>query len=270
MADSTPSDFRQGGAQEYYKPPPKRIVICCDGTWQSSVTNVTNVPSNVTRIARYLTKTDKDEHGQEWQQLVYYDAGIGTGVSGVEAALQGGTGSGFVGNVIEAYNFITLNYNAGDKIFCFGFSRGAYTARAVAGLVTDIGIIGRRDMQDFPELYRLYQDHTDSHTFRKSKAWREWCSGKLAPESKRKDLPYGWFKSPFAWERRPHVAAPESTRWIEAIGVFDTVGSLGIPDIEGVTGYLVTWAGKKVPVEHFGFHNVALSPCKCTQVMWNP
>ena len=57
------------------------------------------------------------------------------------------TGSGFVGNVIEAYNFIVLNYNPGDQIFCFGFSRGAYTARAVAWLVTDIGIVKPRDMQ---------------------------------------------------------------------------------------------------------------------------
>lgn len=138
----------QSGFQDTtLKPSPKRIVICCDGTWQSSVTNVDNVPSNITRIARYLLKVGKDTKGEQWQQLVYYDAGIGTGASSVEAAREGMTGSGFVGNVIEAYNFIALNYNPGDQIFCFGFSRGAYTARAVAGLVTDIGIVKPRDMQ---------------------------------------------------------------------------------------------------------------------------
>jgi uncharacterized protein (DUF2235 family) len=126
---------------EYIPPASKRIIVCCDGTWQSSVTNTANIPSNVTRIARYLNKTGKDDQGREWQQVVYYDAGIGTGVSAIEAKRQGGTGAGFVGNVIEAYNFIVLNYNEGDKIYCFGFSRGAYTARAVAGLVTDIGIV---------------------------------------------------------------------------------------------------------------------------------
>jgi len=263
MADFD-SDPRQGGFEDNtLTPAPKRIIICCDGTWQSSVTNQTNIPSNVTRIARYLTKIGKDDQGKVWQQLVYYDAGIGTGVSTVEAKRQGGTGSGFVGNVIEAYNFIVLNYNPGDQIFCFGFSRGAYTARSVAGLVTDIGIIRPRDMQDFPKLYSLYQAHTDSHHFRKSQPWREWVEGKRLFDPNQKNLPLGWRQSPYQWEKRPHGSAPESTRWIEAIGVFDTVGSLGIPELEGIVGKLANYAGYYIPKEVAGFHNVALSPCKC-------
>lgn len=94
------------------------------------------------------------------------------------ATRQSGAGSGFVGNVIEAYNFVVLTYNAGDQIFCIGFSRGAYTARAVAGLVTDIGVTKLRDMQDFPDPYSLYQDNKESHAFRKSEAWHEWVEGK--------------------------------------------------------------------------------------------
>lgn len=246
---------------------PKRIILCCDGTWQSSVSNVTNVPSNVTRIARYLARGGRDKDGKEWEQAVFYDAGIGTGVSDLEAKREGGTGSGFVGNVIEAYNFIVLNYNLGDQIFCVGFSRGAYTARAVAGLVTDIGVIHPRDMQDFPELYRLYQAHDDSHMFRKSKAWREWIEGKPLFDPSQKNVPEEWKQSPFAWEKRPHVSAPESSRWVEAVAVFDTVGSLGVPKVVGWKGYLVnplvSLAQKLgVPVEKAGFHNVGLSPCK--------
>lgn len=246
---------------------PKRIVLCCDGTWQSSVSNVTNVPSNVTRLARYLAKAGRDNDGKEWEQTVFYDAGIGTGVSDLEAKREGGTGSGFVGNVIEAYNFIVLNYNLGDQIFCIGFSRGAYTARAVAGLVTDIGVIQPRDMQDFPELYRLYQAHEDSHMFRKSQVWREWIEGKPLFDPAQKDVPDAWKESPFAWEKRPHASAPESSRWVEAVAVFDTVGSLGVPKVVGVKGFFVnpllglaTKLG--VPVEKAGFHNVGLSPCK--------
>jgi hypothetical protein len=266
MADFD-SDIRQGGFEDMtIKPAPKRIIICCDGTWQSSVSNTTNVPSNITRLARYLTRTGKDKDGQQWEQLVYYDAGIGTGVSDLEAKRQGGTGSGFVGNVIEAYNFIVLNYNLGDQVFCFGFSRGAYTARSVAGLVTDIGIVRPRDMQDFPELYRLYQAHTDSHNFRKSKAWREWVEGKRLFDPAQRNVPVEWRRSPYAWEKRPHGAAPESTRWVEAVGVFDTVGSLGIPEIGGIAGMFAYFAGKFIPVEDFGFHNVALSPCKSSCV----
>ncbi|KAK0736192.1 hypothetical protein B0T21DRAFT_366462 [Apiosordaria backusii] len=258
------SDFRQSGFKDTsLKPARKRIIICCDGTWQSSVTNTINVPSNITRLARYLSKVGRDEEepGKEWQQVVYYDAGIGTAVGVLESARQGNTGSGFVGNVIEAYNFIVNNYNLGDQIFCFGFSRGAYTARAVAGLVTDIGIIQPRDMQDFAELYNVYQAHSDNVLFRKSKAWREWVEGKRLFDPKQKDIPQGWKQAPSAWEKRPHGAPPEATRWVEAIGVFDTVGCLGIPEFEGYLmrglAWLISWA---VTVEKFGFHNVTLSP----------
>jgi len=240
---------------------PKRIIICCDGTWQSSVTNNVNVPSNVTRIARLLSRTGHDSSNKEWQQLVYYDAGIGTGVFDIEAKVQGGTGSGFIGNVIEAYNFIVLNYNPGDQIFCIGFSRGAYTARAVAGLVTDLGIVKPRDMQDFPELYNLYQAHTDSHMFRQTKEWREWVYGKPLPKmTKKGDVPKEWKSMSARYEKRPHEAPAESTRWVEAVGVFDTVGSLGIPKAEGAAGLFLRFLGRLVPCEKFGFHNVALSP----------
>ncbi|KAK4197955.1 hypothetical protein QBC40DRAFT_308631 [Triangularia verruculosa] len=240
----TDSDFRQSGFKDTtLTPAPKRIIICCDGTWQSSVTNTTNIPSNITRIARYLAKVGRDgeQPMKEWQQVVYYDAGIGTAVGMLESARQGNTGSGFVGNVIEAYNFIVNNYNLGDQIFCLGFSRGAYTARAVAGLVTDIGVIQPRDMQDFAELYNVYQAHSDNILFRKSKAWREWVEGKRHFDPNQKGLPKGWKQAPSAWEKRPHGAPPETTRWVEAVAVFDTVGSL-------------------VTVEKFGFHNVTLSP----------
>ncbi|KAI1326916.1 hypothetical protein F5Y16DRAFT_421482 [Xylariaceae sp. FL0255] len=253
--------FRQGGFKDTSLiPSRKRIIICCDGTWQSSVTNKLNVPSNVTRLTRYISKIGRDKENKEWQQLVYYDAGIGTGVHDIEAKRQGLTGSGFVGNVIEAYNFIVLNYNPGDQIFCFGFSRGAYTARAVAGLVTDIGIIQPRDMQDFPRLYEMYQNHTDGHTFRKSKNWREWVEGVHLFDPKQKNVPEEWRQSPYQWSKRPHGEAPESSRWVQAVGVFDTVGSLGVPKVEGWFSWGINLIGKQVPAETFGFHNVALSP----------
>lgn len=253
--------IRSGGFRdESLVPAPKRIIVCCDGTWQSSTTNQTNIPSNITLLTRYISKVGV-EGGKQWQQIVYYDAGIGTGVSAAEAALQGATGSGFVGNVIEAYNFIVLNYNPGDQIFCFGFSRGAYTARAVAGLVTDIGVVQPRDMQDFPELYRTYQDHKESHTFRKSPEWREWVEGVRLFDPTQKHVPDIWKQSPYQWEKPPHGAAPESSRWVQAVGVFDTVGALGVPETEGFGSSLINFLGKKIPAEKFGFHNVTLSPC---------
>ncbi|KXJ86061.1 hypothetical protein Micbo1qcDRAFT_219905 [Microdochium bolleyi] len=238
----------------------KRLIICCDGTWQSSVTIKKNVPSNVTRLARSIARegVDKDDADTVWEQVVYYDAGIGTGeISKSEQNRQGGIGSGFVSNVIEAYNFLVLNWREGDKVYCFGFSRGAYTARAVAGLVNDIGIISPRDMQDFPELFSAYSAYTgkDPHGFRRTRAYRDWQAGvrsatRKDPETKLQ-----------LWDRIPHALVPENSRVVEVVGVFDTVGSLGVPDspffsVDAALTVVNAWWGGEKP----GFHNVNLSP----------
>ncbi|KAM0345224.1 hypothetical protein ACHAPU_006622 [Fusarium lateritium] len=234
---------------------PKRIIICCDGTWQSSVSGLKNIPSNVTRLARSIARSGKDKDGKVWQQVVYYDAGIGTGDLGqAEANRQGGTGIGFVGNVIEAYNFIVLNYNVGDEVFCFGFSRGAYTARAVAGLVTDIGIVCPRDLQDFPDLYALYQKNPDGLKFRKSQAYLDWVNG--VPSKKQA---IGGSQIQSQWDSPPHHDAPEESRIIKVVGVFDTVGSLGIPDLPW-TRFNLKFLEKAVGITEPGFHNIHLSP----------
>jgi len=241
---------------------PKRLIVCCDGTWQSSVTGLKNIPSNVTRLARSIARSGRDEDNKIWQQVVYYDAGIGTGdLSTAEKDRQGGFGIGFVGNVIEAYNFLVLNYALGDEIFCFGFSRGAYTARAVAGLVNDIGIISPRDMQDFPDLYALYQQNADSQGFRKSAAYREWVNGVLAKEQPPK-VEGGFQPQPeYEYSKPYHRPAPEASRVVKVVGVFDTVGSLGIPDMTW-TRYNLKFMESVVGIPKVGFHNVALSPCK--------
>ncbi|ETS83897.1 hypothetical protein PFICI_05773 [Pestalotiopsis fici W106-1] len=233
---------------------PKRLVVCCDGTWQSSVSGLKNIPSNVTRLARSIADHGMDANGRVCEQIVYYDSGIGTGeLSKGEKDRQGGFGIGFVGNVIEAYNFIVLNYQPGDQIFCFGFSRGAYTARAVAGLINDVGVISPRALQDFPELYALYQKHEDAFTFRKSTAYREWAYGVLSAEQPRGD------QEPARYDKPPHGDAPESSRVVEVVGVFDTVGSLGIPDMMW-TKWNLKFLEKVVGIPQVGFHNVALSP----------
>lgn len=237
----------------------KRLIVCCDGTWQSSVTGQKNVPSNVTRLARAFAREGLDADNQLWKQVVYYDAGIGTGeITKSERDRQGGFGHGFVGNVIEAYNFLATNYELGDKVYCFGFSRGAYTARAVAGLVNDIGIISARDMQDFPELFKLYQKHGNDnpHGFRRTPQYREWQIGvrstSVVDETTQLKV----------WEKIPHAKVEESSRIVEVVGVFDTVGSLGVPKspfwtVHGAMRIMNAWWGGEEP----GFHNVHLSPC---------
>ncbi|KAF1946326.1 hypothetical protein EJ02DRAFT_249820 [Clathrospora elynae] len=247
------------------KPWGRRLVICCDGTWQSSVSINDNVSSNVTKLCRLIARIgqDKNDPSKKFHQIVYYDSGIGTGdISSTEAALQGGTGTGLAENVIEAYNFIVQNYESGDEIFCFGFSRGAYTARAVAGLVSDIGVMRPIDMQFFPALYRLYMTNDEGVEFRKTDAWRWFTKGKLSEkgeEMKKAGVDVDQIglgdleRMVEAWEIRPHgeLAISQDSRKVKVVGVWDTVGSLGVPDMVGFD-----FARSRTK---YGFHNVRLT-----------
>jgi uncharacterized protein (DUF2235 family) len=240
----------------------RRLVICCDGTWQSSVSSRENVPSNVTKLCRLISRIgiDRNNPGKKWHQIVYYDGGVGTGnLSDSERKRQGGTGAGLAENVIEAYNFIVMNYEPGDEIFCFGFSRGAYTARAVAGLVTDIGVIKPLDMQLFPQVYRAYQNNEEGLPFRETQAWKDFTEGKLSQkghELKKTNEEWGVKERAEGWEITPHIdlAASEESRKIKVIGVWDTVGSLGVPDVA-----IFDNANFRTK---YGFHNVKLNESK--------
>jgi uncharacterized protein (DUF2235 family) len=193
-------------------------------------------------------------------QLTLVDSGIGTGnLSMHERSRQGGTGAGLSENVIEAYNFIVMNYSAGDEIFCFGFSRGAYTARAVAGLVSDIGVIEPIDMQSFPEVYRAYRTNSRGALFSSHPVWVEFVKGKLSKKGQEM-LRHGqqigrtnMKAHAEAWEVPPHgeLAIIPDSRKVKVVGVWDTVGSLGIPDMAGLD-----FAAKRT---QYGFHNVKLT-----------
>lgn len=244
----------------------RRLVICCDGTWQSSVSSKDNVPSDVTKLCRVIARIGKDKKdpNKRWHQLVYYDSGIGTGaLSGSETKRQGGTGAGLSENVIEAYNFIVLNYEPGDQIFCFGFSRGAYTARAVAGLVTDIGVIRPIDMQVFPSIYRAYMTNDEMLPFRETQAWKDFVNGKLSSKGEEllKDGPIKSLRDRVqAYEINPHkgLIAAEDSRKVKVVGVWDTVGSLGVPD--------VAWFDLERFRSKYGFHNVRLNKSKDSRI----
>jgi uncharacterized protein (DUF2235 family) len=248
----------------------RRLIVCCDGTWQSSVTEKENIPSNVTKLARLIKRIGQDKDGKMWHQVVYYDGGVGTGnLSKTEGIRQGGTGAGLAENIIEAYNFIVLNWQSGDEIFCFGFSRGAYTARAVAGLVTDIGVMQPNDMQYFPEVYRAYMSNSKGEAFRESQPWKDFTGGVLSEEGKRREAAgerfpglYDFAGQAQMWQIPPHaeLAISEESRQIKVIGVWDTVGSLGVPDI--------AFINNSKRRAKYGFHNVQLSSRKQYLTLW--
>lgn len=232
---------------------PKKIILCCDGTSQSSVSGEVNLPSNVTRIARTIAKAGEDG-GKVWQQLVFYDSGVGTGsLSAIEAKRQGATGDGLIVNVLEAYNFVVNNYSPGDKIYCFGFSRGAFTARAIAGMITDFGVIKPEQMKHFPSLFAAYKKNLNKYNFRKTKEYFEWYAGKapFVPESQKETV---YPKIPW-YDMGAGEIAWEDSRSVELVGVFDTVGSLGSADT-----YVHSHAADR---KQYEWLNVKWNPCEC-------
>lgn len=124
------------------KPEPKHLVICCDGTGNEISENI----SNVLKLYRCLRKTDRTQP----RQMVFYDPGVGTVTepttwhrfkANVNMVLGLATGYGLDDNFLSAYCFLVQHYAPGDRIYLFGFSRGAYTVRVLAGLIHKIGLI---------------------------------------------------------------------------------------------------------------------------------
>lgn len=116
----------------------KRLVVCCDGTW---LTSDSLRVSNVEKFARCVkNEPDVDDAG-EWVQIVHYVAGIGTATGGVGRLWSAAFGTGLLANLVSAYRFLALNYDPGDEIYIVGFSRGAYTARSLAGMIERVGLL---------------------------------------------------------------------------------------------------------------------------------
>jgi uncharacterized protein (DUF2235 family) len=165
----------------------KRIALCFDGTWQS-VDDPASV-SNVVRVAQAIKAVaDKDNI----EQVTYYQAGVGSD-GGLDSFLGGLFGVGLRNNVKRALAFLSLNYTEEDEIYIFGFSRGAYTARAVAGVIGAIGGIPMQEhfdkLEDFWNYYRIDPKvrNADTDTARRKK----WDIRKLClPEVRDADRPF--------------------------------------------------------------------------------
>jgi Uncharacterized alpha/beta hydrolase domain (DUF2235) len=138
----------------------KRLVVCCDGistqiqlnkgTGQDADGETLQSPSNVCLLSRAVQpiaqKTEIDSDYLKVDQIVYYQAGVGTQFGRLTRLWGDATGAGLKQNVREAYGFICHNWHEGDEIYLFGFSRGAYTARAIAGLISLFGLLTSRTL----------------------------------------------------------------------------------------------------------------------------
>jgi uncharacterized protein (DUF2235 family) len=168
------------------------IVICADGTWNRPEDDLEkDFPTNVLKLARAVKPNPANE-----KQHVFYDWGVGSYYNAVGGGI---TGSGIQKNIVDAYRYIVQNYALNDKIYLFGFSRGAYTVRALCGLINNCGIVKRPDAKLIGKAWSMY----------KSAAAKNHPDGRSA-----KDF------------RRDHS---HNSRKVHFVGVWDTVGALGVP-----------------------------------------
>ncbi|HUA92788.1 MAG TPA: DUF2235 domain-containing protein [Terracidiphilus sp.] len=180
----------------------KRIVFCADGTWDAPAAS-----TNVYLIYKALSITA--------DQVTYYDDGIGSEATGLARVLQGAFGDGLFQKIQDGYTKIAHVYEPGDQIFLFGFSRGAYTARCLSGMIAICGLpSGSFTDNCVTQAFAAYRDRVNRATI----------LGSLGS--------CGLYDAP-----------------IQMIGVWDTVGSLGIPAIFG-----------GIDEDKYGFLDTSLHP----------
>ncbi len=196
----------------------KRIAVFCDGTW-STLKEEARKDRPETNVAHlYRVVKDAPWGADGLSQISEHFSGVGVER---DKLLGGATGRGLDQKILEAYAWVCANYDVGDQVFLFGFSRGAYTARSLAGLIRTVGYLREPApelLQSGMEIYRSRAqkdkkaDNDRAVRFRNmhAKAWVE--SGPqgpclVTPDDKACDPPHA----------------------IRYLGIWDTVGALGVP-----------------------------------------
>ena len=204
----------------------KRLALFLDGTWNAVGDN-----TNVWRLKSLCSPKGADGS----MQIVYYDIGVN--------GFFGGTfGKGLSNNIADAYEWLIDQYNPGDEIFIFGFSRGAYTARSLAGFIAKCGLLKAGAPLGVRQLYDRYRRADDRTIWQLLAARDSGTLGECGIEEQ-------WL---LKYAMDVHI---------KLVGVWDSVGALGIPafSIPGISrstlGFLHT--GLRLSIEN-GYHALAL------------
>jgi uncharacterized protein (DUF2235 family) len=229
----------------------KNIAVFCDGTW--------NTPESKTNVFRLYKATRTRDAGQceyvlgpgDVAQVSNYFWGVGTDeendIGWWDKMTFGAFGKGLDGILYRAYKWVCQVYEPGDRIFVFGFSRGAYTARSLIGLMRTCGIIDADKestandalIDQAMDLYRK-RDKQDGADFKRAVEFRSanacaWVDDKLT----------GWTK-----EKLGRELNPRGMLRFRYLGIWDTVGALGIPEKIPLSKHVNT---------KYRFHDCALS-----------
>lgn len=225
----------------------KNIIFCADGTWNNPDDEVltpaerakADPPSNVFKLFTHLagrmvarTKVE-DITGQILErekrladsqghtlQIAKYINGVGNGNNKIQELIGGGFGAGLIKRIVRGYTFISRNYQTGDSIYIVGFSRGAYTARALAGLIASQGLLSNKFPRGDEASYKLGAQAW--YQYRKVGAEKRNVFATLAEAMQ--DLPN--FISSNRVKEEDYVRNVP----VRMVAVWDTVGSLGVPN----------------------------------------
>ncbi|MCJ1287670.1 hypothetical protein MMC26_007022 [Xylographa opegraphella] len=202
--------------------PSKRIILACDGTWLNTDNGLDRgelpIPSNVTRILRAL----KVESSDGVPQIAHYEAGVGSQGGPLTRVVGGATAEGISTNIRAGYDFIAQNYVPGDEIFLLGFSRGAFTARSVAGLIDNVGVLTRAGLPYLAVIFKDFENRDNPNY-----------------ESSYPNVPFPNKPSNSNPQYRKELKRRKLSILnvpIKAVAVWETVGSLGIPRIPWLEG----------------------------------
>jgi Uncharacterized alpha/beta hydrolase domain (DUF2235) len=169
----------------------KRLVVCFDGTWNAADSG--SAETNVARIRRAVRANSGED---KVQQICFYEKGVGTSGNKAIDLVAGATGLGVGENVRSAYINLAQNYVPGDDIFLFGFSRGAFSARSLAGLIGACGLLKRQSIDKVHKAWEFYRGAS--------------------------------VRNPAEFKLRNDVQLHDNVT-IKFLGVWDTVGALGVP-----------------------------------------
>jgi uncharacterized protein (DUF2235 family) len=211
----------------------KRLVFCFDGTWN---TLNENTPTNVVLTAASILRMAPDG-----PQLIHYDEGVGT--ARLEHWTGGMFGSGLIQNVREAYRFLIFNYDPGDEIFVFGFSRGAFSARTFVGLLRHVGPLRRLHAGRIDEAMKLYEKRLNGgdDAVAKLRGFRAKYAGGVCI-----DADDDTFRCGYLPDYTPGQAPQLKVKFL---GVWDTVAAMGVP----ANIWFSTWLNRK-----HSFHDATL------------
>lgn len=204
------------------------LVLCCDGTWNTPDQRDHGVPdpTNVARLHGALA--DLDNKGRRQQK--YYHPGVGTDGSELDRVVCACTGRGLDLNIMSAYGWLCDTYTPDDDIYLFGFSRGAYTVRSLCGLLAYAGLLETTGLSDTEKWRRVNQVFQQGYR-RKRESPMHWT-----------DLGWGFHRT----DGKGYIP-------VHFLGVWDTVGALGIPDDMALLNMVDT-------LHDYTFHDTVLSP----------